>query len=261
MPNSNNLSNDICILICSYDGAEDLWLPLSETYKNFWPDCPFKIYLGTNEKTPSIEPFIPLKIGSETSWSDNIIKCIEKIDQEYILMIFDDIFLYKEIDTKKVIYFSELAVENNWSCLRLSPLPKYDYKILKGIGRIHEDRLYRTATVWSLFKKEVLKDLLKAEESAWDFEIYGSERSNKYSDFYSVDTTVLPYLNGVVKGKWVRKVYKYLYKEGFSVSSKNIKIMTIKEDIYYQYVRLRSWIFRKIIPNYFQHRIRKFFLN
>ena len=261
MPDSNNQSTNICILICSYDGAEDLWLPLSETYKDFWPDCPFKIYLGTNFKTPELEPFTPLEIGNEISWSDNILKCIERIDQEYILMIFDDIFLYKEIETDKVIHLSELAVEKNWSCLRLSPLPKYDYEISKGIGRIEENRLYRTATVWSLFKKEVLKDLLKAEESAWDFEIYGSERSNKYSDFYSVDTTVLPYLNGVVKGKWVRRVYKYLDKEGFSVSSKNINIMTINEDIYYQFVRLRSWIFRKIIPNYLQLKIRKKFLN
>ena len=99
------------------------------------------------------------------------------------------------------------------------------------------------------------------EESAWDFEIHGSERSNKYSDFYSVDTTVLPYLNGVVKGKWVRKVYKYLYKQGFSVTSKNINIMTINDDIHYKFLILRSWVFRNIIPNYLQLKIRKQFFN
>ena len=35
--------NNVAILICSYDGAEDLWLPLSETYERYWPDCPYKI--------------------------------------------------------------------------------------------------------------------------------------------------------------------------------------------------------------------------
>ena len=89
----------------------------------------------------------------------------------------------------------------------------------------------------ALFKKDVLIDLLDKKESAWDFEIKGSERSNKYNDFYSVDVEILPYLNGVVKGKWVNKVYRHLKKENFDVSDKNIKKMNFYESILFEFIK------------------------
>lgn len=259
MPDSKNRSTDICILICSYDGAEELWLPLAQTYKKFWPDCPYKIYLGTNKKNPTLDPFIPLCIGEEKSWSDNILKCIDKINDEYILLIFDDLFLHKVIDSEKILNYSRLAMKNNWSCLRLNPLPMFDQRIDKNIGRMNEDRLYRTSTVWALYKKSVLKDLLVPTESAWEFEILGSDRSNKYDDFYSIDETVLPYLNGVVKGKWVRSIYNYLNKEGFTVSDRTIKRMNYRENVIFRFIEFRSWFFRIFIPKSIQLRIRKLF--
>lgn len=259
MLNKNNHIDHTAILICSYDGAEDLWLPLSETYRRYWPDCPFKIYLGTNQKVPDLEPFIPIPIGDEKSWSDNILKCLEKIDEENVLMIFDDIFLCKEINSEIIVKYTKLAFKNNWSCLRLSPLPIFDFPITHDIGKMNTNRLYRTSTVWSIYKKTVLIDLLDVNESAWDFEILGSERSNKYPEFYSINRTVLPYLNGVVKGKWVKSVYSYLKNEGFSVSDKKIKKMSTLETLIFKLIQIRSWLFRVFMPKSKQLYLRKIF--
>lgn len=251
---------NVAILICSYDGAEDLWLPLSETYKKFWPDCPYKIYLGTNFKDPGINIFETLKIGNEISWSDNILKCLQKIKEEFVILIFDDVFLYKKINTNTILYYTNLAVAESWDYLRLSPRPKYDKSIGNNIGKINKDRLYRTSTAWSLFKKETLQNLLVIDESAWDFEIEGSYRSNQYEEFYSVDITILPYLNGVVKGKWVKSVYDFLFSHNFSVSDKNIKKMSFFETAIYKFIILRSYIFEFLIPAHLRLKIRKFFL-
>ena len=244
------------ILICSYDGAEDLWKPLSQTYKTYWKDCPYKIYLGTNHKKPKLPPFTPLTIGNELSWSDNILKCLERIKEKNVLIIFDDVFLYKKIDTRLITEFTDIAYEHQWSYLRLSPDPHFDKRFRGSIGKIFPNRLYRTSTAWAIFKKKVLIDLLDPKESAWDFEILGSHRSNKYSDFYSIDTTVLPYLNGVVKGKWVRKVFYYLKANGFSVSEEDIRLMSHWENISFQAIRLRSFLFSKIIPKSIQLKLR-----
>lgn len=253
--------NHIAILISTHDAAEELWQPLCQTYREFWSDCPFNIFLATNHKDPDQDPFIPLVIGDEISWSDNILKCLNKIDEEYILLIFDDVFLYKTIDSKLIERLSNIAYENNWNYLRLSPYPSYDELLTSEIGKIYKNRLYRTSTAWSLFKKEVLIDLLEPTESAWDFEIIGSERSNKYSDFYSVNMIVLPYLNGVVKGKWVRSVYKYLKREGFSVSDSSIKQMTLIESVIFEIIKIRSIIFGMLIPKSLQLKLRRYFYN
>ena len=102
-------------------------------------------------------------------------------------------------------------------------------------------------------------DLLEPTESAWDFEIIGSKRSDKYSDFYAVNTVVLPYLNGVVKGKWVRSVFKYLKHEGFSVTDSRIKQMTILESVIVEILKIRSWIFSMFIPKSVQLKLRRHF--
>lgn len=247
------------ILIASYDGAEDLWKPLSQTYKKYWADCPFQIYLGTNYKEPDVKPFIPLIIGEEQSWSDNILKCLKKIEEEYILLIFDDVFLYKKINNLEVTNLVNMAEMNNWSYLRLSPHPSFDEAINSEVGRIKEDRLYRTSTAWAVFKKEVLIDLLNPTESAWDFEIIGSERSNKYPDFYGVNKVYLPYLNGVVKGKWVRSVFKYLTREGIEVTDKKIKQMSFIEGLIFELIKIRSKIFAVMIPKSMQLNLRRYF--
>ena len=255
---STSNSKKVAILVCTYDGAEDLWKPLAETYKKYWEDCPYKIYLGTNFKDTDIDIFNALQIGDEYSWSDNILKCMSKIEEEYVILIFDDVFLYKKINTKDILKYTNIAVENHWDYLRLSPRPKYDEKISDGIGRIYKNRLYRTSTVWSLFKKETLIDLLDVSESAWSFEIEGSKRSDKYEEFYAVDKIILPYLNGVVKGKWVASVYNYLYRNGFNVSNANIKKMNLFETFKYNLIKIRSILFEIFVPSSLRLKIRIF---
>ncbi len=255
----NIIKENVAILICSYDGGEDLWLPLSETYKKYWPDCPYKIYLGTNFKDPNIDIFETLKIGNEHSWSDNILKCLQNIKEDFVILIFDDVFLYKRIDTNTILKYTNIATKKDWDYLRLSPRPKFDKSIGNNIGKISKDRLYRTSTAWSLFKKETLQNLLRINESAWEFEIDGSHRSNQYEEFYAIGSTILPYLNGVVKGKWVTSVYNFLLKNNFTVTDKNIKKMSFFETAIYKFIIVRSYIFELLIPAPFRLRIRKLF--
>jgi hypothetical protein len=42
--------NNLVILICSYNGSENLWSPLSVTYKKYWLDYHFRIFIGKNNK-------------------------------------------------------------------------------------------------------------------------------------------------------------------------------------------------------------------
>ena len=93
---------NIAIIISTFDGAKDLWSPLEDNYKKFWADCSFPIYLTTNYESPLFDFFLPLNVGQETSWSDNLIKSLMKIDQEYILLTFDDLFLVDKVDNQRI---------------------------------------------------------------------------------------------------------------------------------------------------------------
>ncbi len=53
----------------------------------------------------------------------------------------------------------------------MNPWPKPDKHYSQLVGIVSKGTIYRTATVLSVWKKDILLDLLKVGESAWDFEV------------------------------------------------------------------------------------------
>lgn len=210
---------EVAVVISTYDGASDLWAPLEKTYQKYWQDCPYDIYLTNNNEAVALEIFSLLNIGKEKSWSDNLIKSLNSITAEYVLLTFDDLFLYKTLSNRDIEELVDWAVEKKASYLQLYP------SISRGLLEIDNKQVveklpgsdYRNATVFSLWNKAVLLELLDADENAWQFETLGCIRASNLDKFYGTRRKVIPYLNGVVKGKWNPRVKKYLIKEGLNI--------------------------------------------
>jgi hypothetical protein len=65
--------------------------------------------------------------------------------------------------------------------------------------------------------------LLKSGENTWQFEKDGNKRGKNF-DFYSVyNTKLVTYHHGIIKGKWMPKVYTYLKNQGYSLSGNTLK--------------------------------------
>jgi len=223
----DGLNNQVSVLICSYDGAKEMWAPLEKAYQKYWPDCPFEINLLTNFELPKTRKFIPISIGGEISWSEKILKCLDKINSDYILLTYDDLFFYKNVNNEKVVDFVNFAVQNQLDYLSLMPHIKLNPNLKKcnGIFKLEKRRQYRNSSPWSIYKKEVLCSLLKPGESAWQFEKLGSYRSENFEEFYSVDADVFFWLNAIVRGKWKPNEYKKLIEEEL-IQSTSIPIMS-----------------------------------
>ena len=78
---------------------------------------------------------------------------------------------------------------------------------------------YKNSTIWSFWKKDILLNILSKDENAWDFEREGNLRSYVYDSFYSTRKNIIPFMNGVVKGKWNPLVRKRLKVMGISTSN------------------------------------------
>ena len=78
--------NNVALLISTYDNSEDLWSLLEKTYLRYWHDINLPIYLTTNHKIFNGQLFNSLTIGDELSWSDNLIKSLNKINEQYVLL-------------------------------------------------------------------------------------------------------------------------------------------------------------------------------
>ena len=211
--------NNIALLISTYDNSEDLWSPLEQTYLQFWKDIKFPIYLTTNHMEFESRLFISLKIGDELSWSDNLIKSLNKIKQEYVLLTFDDLFLISKVDNQCVEQLMTRAIQSKFNYLQfyrsISKGRRMDNLIFKKFDKTR----YKNSTIWSFWKKDVLLELLQKDENAWEFEINGNIRSYKYKDFYSTRRNSIPFVNGIVKGIWNPLAKNKLNQLGFSFSN------------------------------------------
>ena len=256
----SNLKDRLAILVVSCDKYSDLWKPFFSLFWRFWPDCPFDVYLLSNNINPAIPQVKSLLVGDDISWSDSLQKGVSLLKEDYILLFLDDLFLRESVNTKEVLEVFSWAVESDINYVRMNPMRnKPDESLNDSIGILSKGVIYRTSTVVSVWKKNVLLDLLKDGESAWDFEFYGSIRSDKYDRFYASWKDCFPITNAVIKGKWCKEAVRRLKSLGIEIDLTSRKIMTFSE-IIIQYLRiLRSWVLG-VFPAKYRRRVKSFIL-
>lgn len=255
-----DIKNKFAILVVSCDKYSDLWNPFFKSFFRFWPDCPFNIYLLTNYEFVDIPQVKNLLIGDDISWSDNLYKGVNKLKEDYIFLFLEDLFLIDFIETNKILNIFTWILEPNANYVRINPsATKADKKFNDLVGIISKGTLYRKSTVLSVWKKDILLNLLKTGETAWDFEIDGSLRSDVYEGFYATWGKYFSILNTVTKGKWQRSAIRKLNSIRIEIDLNEREIMTFEETIKYYFSRKSSGLL-KLFPAKYRRKLKDFVL-
>ncbi|MCK9555691.1 hypothetical protein M0R36_07740 [bacterium] len=256
----NDIERTFAVLVVSCDKYADLWKPFFQLFWQFWPDCPTNVYLLTNEICTSFPRVKNLLIGKDISWSDNLRKAILELDEKYIFLFIDDLFLYDFVNASKVLEIFKWILKSNPNYIRMNPTQKPDSPYNELVGSVSKGTIYRTSTVLSVWKKNVLLDLLKQGESAWDFEVYGSVRSDVYEGFYSTWSHYFPVINCVVKAKWQRSAIRKFKRLGINIDLTKREKMNCPETILSYFKYLRSGLLN-MFPARYRRRIKDIVLN
>jgi len=205
MPNQND-KTDCSILISSCDLYADLWTPYFKQFWKNWPDCPYPVYLSANLKTFDDPRVTTLKAGAESNWTNQVRQHLELLETPYVLMSLEDFFLRRPVPTAKVQECLRILTELGGHTLRLvcRPGPNQPVPGHPSIGSIECGAPYRVSTQAAVWNRQSLLRLMRSDESIWEFEIKGSERSRAFeTGFYGVRRDVLPYRHHVIeRGKW-----------------------------------------------------------
>ena len=92
----NNSKSNIELLVVSCDNYSDVWPIFFRNFFNYWNDCPLKINLLSNNKSFNHTQVNNINVGEDISWSDNLLKGIKELNNDYILVILDDLFFKKK---------------------------------------------------------------------------------------------------------------------------------------------------------------------
>ena len=216
-------SDDIAFFILSFDNFKVTWQPCIDHLFDAWQNCPYPVYLLNNFIPSQDDRVKNLLVGEDLNWTDTLKKGLQKVENKRIFFIYDDSFITK-VNLNEVELMFNIAIENDLDSLALRK-KRFDKgtRFNEKIYKIRPTTKYRNSLFLNLIKKDLLLDLLKSGENNWQFEKEGNNRSKQY-DFYSVyNSSLIKYQHGIIKGKWIPKVYTYLENKGYSLSENSLE--------------------------------------
>jgi hypothetical protein len=252
------MTNQFAILVSSHDPYSDLWPPYFAAFHRNWPDCPLPVYLLSNHTVfpdPSVKPILA---GDIRSWPDSIRHALNRIDEEFVLLLLEDLFIVSQVDTGRFLHLVEWVTAHRPAYIRLQPTLGMVPSEFRGISQLPPGIAYRVSTVRSLWRKDVFLDLLRPDETIWQFEIQGSVRTDKYPDFYATEDTYLCCLHGVSRGKWFPRAQKALIAAGLPVQTQSRPSMSVIDQLLQFGREFRASVLR-IVPVQHRRRIRLWF--
>ena len=254
------MKSDIALVIVSYDKSSFLWNTIFESLSKYWPDCPYDKYLIVNFSHQKFDNVVTINVGEDKGWSSNLIIALNQIKNRYCLILIDDLFFISKVNQKKIDEIIEEAKTLKFNCLKLNPISEnYPTKIInkksEKISKIPKNTPYRVSTVLTLWKKEILFNILKEGETAWDFEVQGSKRSNDIDNFLSCRDNSFNITNLLLRGKIRQISENKMNKAGIFLQKHNRKYMSMI-DITFWFLKERLSRIFYLLPISFQNFIK-----
>ncbi len=259
MENKVSLHKDVAFVLSSCDKCCDLWDPFFTLVKRHWSDFDYRVYLCTDSKQFSFEGVdisCPLKMAAGSTWSENLMALLEKMDEEYVLLMLDDFWLKTDVDVNRLHRYEQVMQENQdigFICLVHQLEPSEENPISSDYPELIEygfQTPYRVTTQTGLWRRDYLQSLLRRHESAWWFEMFGSKRSRKsFYSSYVVRDSVFSYDEGGVlfRGSYVSEYVKpFVEHEGICLKP-NRRIAS-KDELMSEQREMPVW--KKLSPGY-----------
>ena len=98
------------ILVCSCDKNEDTFYPFHHCIEKYWADHPEVIYKTETIRNPYYKT-ITLNYNI-SKWTRGIRETLNQIDDNAILLMIDDCFIRKPVDTKRILYAADHLTGN-----------------------------------------------------------------------------------------------------------------------------------------------------
>lgn len=213
-------SSGCALLILSCDAYQDLWEPCLTLYRRYWPDCPYPIFLVSEVTEARIPPAQSLRAGSHVPWSNMTRIALQTLEHEYVLLMLDDFFLTRSVDTR-ALEARRLQLEARQGvCLRLGPWPgpAAPAPRMPDIGEHVPGQPYRISLQPAFWRRSALVELLAPGESPWEFERNGSARADALTHgIYASRHALVPYIEVLTQGKWYRHGLRLCRREGLTV--------------------------------------------
>lgn len=231
-----------------YDGYIDSWKDFLRNFYYFWPDCPYELYIVSNETTLiEYDKVNWIPAGKDAEYSKKVQAAIDQIDADYLLLMLEDFYFGASLGKMELEPVLEYVVTNDikYYCLSsLSSFTKYYSELydknIPYLYKINPKKKYTLGCQAVIWEKNFLKSCIGTRNyNAWVFEgaLAQSKRTHteEFLNKCVKDTrNILKLQHGILQQKLLPPTVQYFKNIGLPLSS-NREIMSEKS--YRRYVR------------------------
>lgn len=210
------------ILVASCDRNVDTFEAFHHCIEKYWKHHPEVIYKTETTKNPyyrTIARSDPLNM-----WTESMNWALEQIPDEKILLMMDDCFIRRPVDTERLKYavdhltgnVANINLEKAWD---VNDLPCE----LDGFLKRRENAMYAISIMCGLWQRDKLIDVLCANHGTpWDVERQQNTCGYDYYINAGPDIVDFGYVRtwipfGISRGKWCREVIPFFDHEGIKI--------------------------------------------
>lgn len=248
------------LVILSNYKYEDLW-PISIHYlKNNWPEIYANTFIVTdNVKEKHLHDIKTIVVPTD-SFSQRVFYALKEIESDFIVLILDDYFITKRINNEKIDVIVKFMDGNNVDYVRLFEIPKQKKKKMipnMELYKLDLDTNYAINLQPGVWRKSSLSKISEEDMNPWQFEVYMHKLSidNNYICYATLGKE-LPFEHGLLRGKFFRKTYRKVKKDGLLKT--NRKKLTLLEEAKYKTRFKLSLLIPKKTKSFFKRILKKF---
>ncbi|MDQ6765156.1 MAG: hypothetical protein M3Z22_03525 [Verrucomicrobiota bacterium] len=217
--------DEVAIVVSSCDAFFDCWRPFASFFRRYWSDCPFPVYLITNDLRVRSAVLRSLPVGVDRGWASNMQSALLQLCESRVLYFQEDYFLEGAVRHEQLADDFAHAFEHDVDafCFRArSELEPGFQPINDRFGIVPRDSDGRTRCQVTLWKRESLLHALRAGENAWEMESQGSERTRdmRVVSYHQRAQQPLPYLmSAIVRGLWTHAALGFCQENEVAIAS------------------------------------------
>ncbi len=238
---------EVTYVIASCDLFSDLWgNHLRFLRANFPQVQRALIVTDTNQKNQSFDGVTILECGKDVSYSERLAKAMAAIETEFVFLTLDDYFIKAPVSFD--LLENDLAfLKGNGDYLRIFLRPKPRRKDRYGAYySLDLNRNYAVNLYPGIWRKSVLLSVCEGTpRTPWELEVSLNRRFQKNGFVgYASKGNEFPIMDMVRKGKYLRKPYRWLEKQGLLPKDNQRPKQTIR----YEFILGCRTLLARIIP-------------
>lgn len=226
--NKKQKNPNVVLIILISKKYKDIATIFDELLRKYWNERTYKTIYCTDEKIDFELNGEQIVFNEKTSLPSRIRNIVKEENADYAICLLGDAFIVDFIDNRQIdSLINRILIDRVDYCNLI--VRKKDRK--EYYHKISNNESYPFSFICYIASKNFIMNEYDNDVSDLDLENKFNCVENKKYKFVRMTRTIIPIGHGIIKGKWVRQVYKKTKKISINARNNSREVLGLKDSI------------------------------